>query len=202
MLDFLKTILGAHYTEEIDKKISDEIGKGFVARADFNNANEAKKGLEAQIAERDKQLTDLKKAVGDTDKLNAALKEAEEKNAAATEKHKAEIDRLRLDTAVDKALTDAGAKNATATRALLAGFLKDAKVGEDGNVRGLTAEIETLSKAEGTAFLFKAADTPPAFKISGMKPGEAGDANPVKPAEYGVTSAAMNQFLRGEATDG
>ncbi len=202
MLDFLKTILGAHYTEEIDKKISEEIGKGFVARADFNTANEAKKKLEEQLAGRDKQLAELSEKTGDANALAKALKKAKEENETAANNHKAEIDRLRLDTAVDKALTDAGAKNAMATRALLTEFLKDAKVGEDGTVRGLTAEIETLAKAEGTAFLFKTADAPPAFKISGMKPGEAGDTNPVKPAEYGNTSAAMNQFLRGEATDG
>ncbi len=120
MLDFLKTILGAHYTEEIDKKISDEIGKGFVARADFNNANEAKKKLEEQLASRDKQLAELSEKTGDAGALAEALKKAKEENETAAKNHKAEIDRLRLDTAVDKALTDAGAKNATATRALLA----------------------------------------------------------------------------------
>ena len=40
MLEWLKTILGDHYTEDIDKQISTEIGKGFVARADFNAKND------------------------------------------------------------------------------------------------------------------------------------------------------------------
>ena len=39
MLDWLKTILGEAYSEEIDKKVSEEIGKNFVARADFNTLN-------------------------------------------------------------------------------------------------------------------------------------------------------------------
>ncbi len=43
--------------------------------------------------------------------------------------------KIRLDSAVDKALTDAGAKNNTAARALLERFLRDAKVDEDGVVR-------------------------------------------------------------------
>ena len=30
MLDWLKTILGEAYSEKIDKKVSDEIGKAFV----------------------------------------------------------------------------------------------------------------------------------------------------------------------------
>ncbi|MCI1965977.1 MAG: hypothetical protein LKJ17_07595 [Oscillospiraceae bacterium] len=45
MLDWLKAILGDAYTDDIDKKVSAEIGKGFVSRADFNTTNEAKKSL-------------------------------------------------------------------------------------------------------------------------------------------------------------
>ena len=47
MLDWLKTILGDAYTEEIDKKVSEEIGKGFVARADFNALNAESTGRTA-----------------------------------------------------------------------------------------------------------------------------------------------------------
>ena len=46
MLDWLKTILGDAYTEEIDKRISAEIGKGFVARTDFNDLSAAGKNVE------------------------------------------------------------------------------------------------------------------------------------------------------------
>ena len=59
MLDWLKPILGDAYTEEVDKKISAEIGKGFVARADFNDLSAAKKKLEDDVKARDKQLEDL-----------------------------------------------------------------------------------------------------------------------------------------------
>lgn len=44
MLEWLKAILGDGYNEEIDKQISAEIGKGFVAKADFNAAKEAQRG--------------------------------------------------------------------------------------------------------------------------------------------------------------
>ena len=35
-LEWLKTILGDKYTPEIDTAVSQEIGKGFVSRTDFN----------------------------------------------------------------------------------------------------------------------------------------------------------------------
>lgn len=43
MLEWLKTILGDTYTEDIDKKVSEEIGKQFVSRADFNTLNKKRK---------------------------------------------------------------------------------------------------------------------------------------------------------------
>lgn len=36
MLSWLKDILGDNYTEDIEKKISQEIGKNFVSKTDFN----------------------------------------------------------------------------------------------------------------------------------------------------------------------
>ncbi len=49
MLEWLKTVLGEAYTDDIDKKVSDEIGKNFVARADFNAKLEEIKTLHTQI---------------------------------------------------------------------------------------------------------------------------------------------------------
>ena len=43
MLEWLKNILGEDYTDEVDAKVSAEIGKNFVTKADFNQVNIAKK---------------------------------------------------------------------------------------------------------------------------------------------------------------
>ena len=43
MLDWLQEILGDAYSNDMERKISDEIGKGCVSRADFNAVNERKK---------------------------------------------------------------------------------------------------------------------------------------------------------------
>lgn len=60
MLEWLKAILGEAYSEETDKKVSEEIGKNFVARADFNTLSAEKKTLADTVKERDKQLEALK----------------------------------------------------------------------------------------------------------------------------------------------
>lgn len=171
-LEWLKTILGDGYTEDIESKIAQEIGKGFVSKADFNAVKTQQKKLEDDLKTRDTQLEELKKATGTADELTAQIAALQEQNRKDRQAHEAEVARIRLDAAVDKALTESGARNNIAVKALLAAFLRDAKVGEDGSVKGLAAEIETLAKGESTSFLF---DNTKGAVIKGMKPGEAGD---------------------------
>lgn len=171
-LEWLKTILGDGYTEDIESKIAQEIGKCFVSKADFNAVKTQQKKLEDDLKTRDTQLEELKKATGTADELTAQIAALQEQNRKDKQAHEAEVARIRLDAAVDKALTESGARNNIAVKALLAAFLRDAKVGEDGSVKGLAAEIETLAKGESTSFLF---DNTKGAVIKGMKPGEAGD---------------------------
>lgn len=56
MLEWLKEILGDSYTEEIDKKVSAEIGKAFVAKVDFDAKNTENKTLKGQLTEANKKI--------------------------------------------------------------------------------------------------------------------------------------------------
>ena len=60
MLEWLKDILGDGYTEEIDKQVSNEIGKAYAPRADLDSANEAKAAAEAQLADANKTIAGYK----------------------------------------------------------------------------------------------------------------------------------------------
>ena len=57
---WLKDILGDSYTEEIDKQVSDEIGKAYAPRADLDSANEARAAAEAQLADANKTIAGYK----------------------------------------------------------------------------------------------------------------------------------------------
>lgn len=105
-LEWLKTILGDGYTEDIDKKISAEIGKAFVSKADFNSLNETKKSLEQQINERDKQLEELKKV--DAEGLQAKISELQADNTAAQQKYEAALKEAKLNYALDARLSKEG----------------------------------------------------------------------------------------------
>lgn len=172
MLEWLKTILGDRYTDEIDQKVSAEIGKGFVSKTDFNAAKAELKTARETITERDTQLETLKKSTGDIDALKNQITQLQQANRDAETAHAAEMTQLRIDTAVEQALTAAGARNNTAVKALMTDFLKGAKLGEDGTVAGLSDAVKKLSEGSDTAFLFgsKQPDKP----LPGARPAFAG----------------------------
>lgn len=171
MLDWLKTILGEAYSEEIDKKVSEEIGKNFVARSDFNTLNTEKKALADTVKARDKQLEDLKASTGDVEALKTQIATLQTENATATKAHEAEIKRLKIDTAVELALSAAKAKNVKAAKALL--DLDKAELDADGTVKGLADQIKKLVEAPESGFMFETQKQKNNFE--GFKPGESGD---------------------------
>lgn len=151
MFEWLKTILGENYTEDIDKQVAAEIGKSFVPRSEFNTVNEEKKSLTAQISERDTQLEELKKV--DAKGLQEEIARLQGENKAATEKYKAELETVKLNAALDKAIITAKGRNPKAIKALLEP--DKLKLKEDGTVEGL--DIDALKESD--PYLFEEAQT-------------------------------------------
>lgn len=172
MLDWLKAILGDAYTEDIDTKVSAEIGKSFVAKADFNTTNEAKKQLEASLAERDKQLKTLQDSTGDAAALKEQITQLQAANAAQAKTYAEEIKQLKINNAVETALVGAKAKNVKAVMALL--NLDKAELAEDGTVKGLAEQIKALAENPDTNFLFESSSNK-GGSFKGLNPAEGKD---------------------------
>ena len=159
--------------------------KDFVPRDRLNEANEARKQAESQLAERDKQLTELKKTAGDNEELKKQIETLQSDNKAAKEKFAADLKALKIDNAVSTALTVAKAKNVKAVKALL--DLNKITI-EGDEVKGINEQIKELVKGADTSFLFDAQQQPP--KPKGMEPA-GGEPNP-QPKPY----AQMNYSER------
>lgn len=123
-----------------------------VSAAEITNLQTEIEGLNGQVKERDKQLEDLKKSVGDNAELQKQIEQLQTDNATAKANHESEMNQLKVEYAVEKALTGANAKNIKAVKALL--DLDDAKLDKDGNVKGLQEQIDKLVSDEDTKFLF------------------------------------------------
>ncbi len=123
-----------------------------VSAAEITNLQTEIEGLNGQVKERDKQLEDLKKSAGDNAELQKQIEQLQTDNATAKANHESEMNQLKVEYAVEKALTGANAKNIKAVKALL--DLDDAKLDKDGNVKGLQEQIDKLVSGEDTKFLF------------------------------------------------
>ena len=140
MLNWLQEILGDAYSDDIEKKISHEIGKGFISRADFNAANESKKSLEEQLRERDKQLETLKQ-------LDA---EGQQENETTKQEYEKRITEIKFEHALSSALKGAKSKNDKAVQALL--DMDALKLTESGEIIGLKEQLEALQKNDPYLF--------------------------------------------------
>lgn len=201
MLEWLKTVLGDAYTPEIDTAVSQEIGKGFVARTDFNTKTAKVTELETEVKQlregiktRDTQLSELKKSAGDNAELQKQIDTLTQQNKEQKAAYDKELATVKLTAAVDAELTAAGSKSNIAVRALLAEFLQNATV-QDGKVVSkengqsvtLGTKLEAMKKDAASDFLFSAATR------KSWKPGEGGDngkAGGKKPSEMSYSELA------------
>ena len=163
--------------EQIDKILdenSQDIGK---AKGDLESVQEELKTarseietLKGQVKDRDGQLETLKNSTGDVESLKEEIQKLQDNNKVKDEEHAAEIKPLKIDSAVEKALGLAKAKNPLAVKALLKDLDK-AELDEDGTIKGLSEQIESLQKSE--SYLFEAKEQKSTFK--GAEPGQAKD---------------------------
>ena len=181
---WMKDIFGDAYTEEQDGRVCAALGERFVSRQDFNDKIAKLKEAETQINQlsegiktRDTQLTELKKSAGDNVELQKQIDTLTQQNKDQKAAYDKELALVRLTAAVDTELTAAGSRNNIAVRAMLADFLKDAKVvdgkvtsKENGEIVTLGAKVEAMKKDTATDFMF--GDAP---RYNGWKPGENGD---------------------------
>ncbi|SHI24322.1 Phage minor structural protein GP20 [Sporobacter termitidis DSM 10068] len=152
MLEWLKTILGEAYTEDVDKKVSEQIGKDFVARADFNAANEAKKTLDGQIKDRDKQLEELKKSSGDSEALKQQIAQLQESNKTAKTEYDASLAKINYDSRAEKFIDGLKPRDDLSKKAILSEFAAKAFKLEGESFIGGKEWAEEFKKANAAHF--------------------------------------------------
>ena len=184
-MDWLKELLKKAGIEEgkLDGVIADigkELPKYFIPKDKYNEVAEAKKKLEKDIQDRDKQLDDLKKAAGSNEDLKQQIEKLQDENKKADEAWQAKFAQMQLDFALERALASAKAKNAKAVKALL----DMEKVKLDGEqLLGLDDQLKAIKESD--PYLFGESG-----KVgSGTNPPGAGnpEANPWKKDSWNLT---------------
>jgi hypothetical protein len=166
--EFVKLGISEDLAEKAAQASADEL-KGYIPKARFDEVNNEKKRLELDLRDRDGQLESLKNSTGDVEGLKKQIEDLQKANKDASEAHAKEIKQMKIDTAIDAALTSASAKNKVAVKALLKDLDK-AEFADDGTIKGLAEQIAALQKSD--AYLFETKDSP---KFKGATPGESGN---------------------------
>lgn len=180
--EFVKLGISEDLAAKAEAASQEEL-KGYIPKARFDEVNNEKKKLELDVRDRDGQLETLKNSTGDVEAMKQQIATLQADNKAKDEAHAAEIKQLKIDAAVDAALTGARAKNTTAVKALLKDLDK-AELGEDGTIKGLAEQIEALQKSD--EYLFEAKETKKT-QVKGAKPGESGNED----GDHGVDTSKM-----------
>lgn len=180
-MEWLKKLLEAAKINEgvldIDglmAQVNAEFPKQAVPKETFNAVSGELKQAKKDIATRDTQLQELKDSAGDIETLKTTIETMAQENTKAEAKYQEEIKQIKLNNAIEKALSGAKAKNLRAVKALL----DMEKVELDGdNLKGLDDQITALTTGEDSKFLFDVVEeVKPTFK--GINPADGGDGPP------------------------
>lgn len=151
-MEWLKELLesqGVTVTSELMEAVKKTAPEHVVPKAQYNSKAEEAEAIKGQIAERDKDIAELKKGAGANEALAAQLADLQGKYKADTEALTGQLAQAQLDSVLDLALVGAGAKNVKAVRALL----DASKIKLDGEtLTGLTDQLTVLQASD--AYLF------------------------------------------------
>lgn len=155
--------------ENIDK-ILDENGKDIeLAKGELETVKGELETANKTIKDRDNQLRELKDSAKDNEELAKKIEDLEKANKDAAATHKAELDNLKINNAIDKSLMSFKAKTPKAVKAML--DMDVIKIDKDGNITGVDEQVKTLCEADDTKYLFESSIP----KLKGTQPGHGAD---------------------------
>lgn len=146
-----EVLKGLGLTDEQIKSVMAEHGKDInEIKAKLDDSNAAKTKLEADLKERDAQLENLKKSVGDNEQLKKQIETLQSENKTAKEKYEADLKELQITNAIKLAIADS-AQDVD----LVAGLFDKSKLilDDGGKVTGLEEQLKGIRESKG--FLFK-----------------------------------------------
>lgn len=155
--DFLKN-LGIEDKEIIDQILDENSADIGRAKGELETYKTKVTDLEKEITSKDGEITALKKNSGDVEALNEKIKTLEAENLKLTSDLNSQVSALQKTHAIENGVRDAKARN---LKAVMAQLDMDKITYENGELSGLSEQLEALKSGEDTGFLFGETQTPP-----------------------------------------
>jgi DNA repair exonuclease SbcCD ATPase subunit len=149
MKELLEKLANGESTVDDVLKAIDEADKDKVPRSRLNDKIEDIKDLQKQLSDRDKQLKDLSKKAEGNEDLQEQIKKLQEDNKKVKEDYENRLAEKTFDFSLEKALSDAKAKNPRAVKALLN---REAIKLDGDKLLGLEEQLKALQESDGYLF--------------------------------------------------
>ena len=149
-------LLNIGLTEEQADKVFAMNGKDIEKhKKAAEDAKADKDALEQQVADRDRDIAELKKTSGDAAKIQEKLDELQGKYDKETEAYKAQLAQRDYQAAIDKAIADSGVKfsSKSAEKAFRAGIGDSKLEMKDGALDGFDKYLEKAKSEDPSAFV-------------------------------------------------
>lgn len=174
--DFLKS-LGIEDKDLIDKILDENSADIGRAKGELETYKTKVTDLENQLTNKNNELQEAKKSVGETTALNEKIRQLETDKTNLTNELTTKVSQLQKTYAIEGSVRDAKAKNVKAVMALLD---MEKITFENGELSGITEQLESLKTNEESSFLFgEAQAAPPAGTRFNNPPSNNGGNPPV-----------------------
>ncbi|GED13988.1 phage scaffolding protein [Aneurinibacillus migulanus] len=150
----LKELLGEELYNQViekagDNKIAVVSDGNWFPKDKFDEKNNEVKELKGQLKERDKQLEDLGAKAKGNEELVKQINDLKEQNERTTKEYQEKLDKQAFEFALDKAITEAQARNPKAVKALL----NTETIKLDGEkLLGFDEQIKVIRESDGYLF--------------------------------------------------
>jgi seryl-tRNA synthetase len=169
--DFLKN-LGIEDKEIIDKILDENSADIGRAKGDTDELKSQITQLQTQLNDKSTELNTLKESTKDYDSLKNTITQLESDKTDLTNQLNTKVLQIQKAHAVESGVRDAKAKNVKAVMALLD---MDKITFENGELSGISEQLETLKTGDDTSFLFEGEQkTPPSGTHINNPPNKGG----------------------------
>jgi len=148
MTEFLKQAFGDAVTEEVIAQFKSELGKKFVAKADYNTKRDELKNALEELQSLNEQANTLRERAAEADRLSEEMTALEKKYDDHVSVLNGKLEQVKLEGEINSLIRKKGGKNEKAVRALLS-------LGDENPIENAEQQLDLLRKTD--PYLFDAA---------------------------------------------
>ena len=145
MIEFLKQTFGDAVTDEIITNFKSELGKKFVAKADYNTKRDELKNMQTEFDEFKMQAESIQARADEADRLNEELSALQIKYDEHVSVLNGKLEQMQLENDIGALIRRSGGKNEKAVRALL-------NLSDDNPMENAAQQLDLLKSSDPYLF--------------------------------------------------